>query len=65
MKQEEYANLAAKYALFLLRSHRNLDTASAEACNLWALLQEGLGERDDNPQVPLEAIVEYVKKQMI
>lgn len=64
MTQEEYARLAARYACYLLYSRRTIDTASADASNLYALLQEGLGIHDDSPQVPLDKIVEYVIEQM-
>lgn len=64
MTREEYAKLAATYALFLLRQRPTIDSASADACNLYALLQEGLGDSDNDPQVPLDEIVKYVHNQM-
>ena len=64
MTQQEYAELAGRYILYLLYTRETIDCHSAEACNLGALVQEGLGNHDEDPQVPLDVIVEYVKKQM-
>jgi len=58
------AELAARYALFLLYRDGAIDGASAEGCNLWTLLQEGLGDHDDAPQVPLDEVVGRVEEQM-
>lgn len=65
MTKQEYATLAARYALYLLYNRRVIDTGSAEGCNLWTLLQEGLGGHDDNAATPpLADIVKFVKEQM-
>lgn len=65
--QHEVLKLAARYALHLLytKSHEMGEFGkSADHCNLWDLLQEGLGHHDEHPQVSLEEIISFVKKQL-
>jgi len=64
MTRQEYAALAAEYTLWLLYRRKSIESGSTEACNLWALFQEGLGHCDPDPQVPLLEIVEYVRSEM-
>lgn len=67
MTKDEVLKLAARFALHLLYTKQHemgSFGASADSCNLWALLQEGLGDHDDQPQVPLDQIIVTVKKQL-
>lgn len=64
MTNLEYLQLGAKFALRLLYRNRTIDSGSADGCNLWALFQEGLGNHDPNPQVPLADIVARVRGQI-
>lgn len=64
MSQQDYAMLAMRYAIWLLYNKGSIDGSSAHGCNLGALLQEGLGNHDEDPQVPLDKIVALVKSEM-
>ncbi len=64
MMPADYAKLAAEYARHLLYRDGRIEGSSASGCNLWALLQEGLGNHDNDPQVPLAEIVTCVREDM-
>lgn len=55
--------LGARFALHLLY-HGGIEAGSADSCNLFTLLQEGLGSHDDSPQVPLAEVVAHVRLQL-
>lgn len=65
---QDLLRLAAKYLLHVLYTNQHdmsKLTHSAEFCNLWSLCQEGLGEHDDYPQVPLEDIIVLVEQELL
>ena len=61
-KRIELLVLTAKLAVYI--SVHGSSPGSADMCNLHELALAGLGYDDDSPQVPLDKIVECVKKQL-
>jgi hypothetical protein len=65
--EEQTLILAARFALHLLYQYQHsmgIFAGSADYCNLLALLQAGLGNQDQNPQVSLDEIIARVRKQL-
>lgn len=64
---DDILKLAARFALHLLYKHQHdMGTfgGSADCCNLWELLQAGLGHVDHHPQVPLDVVIALVVEQV-
>jgi hypothetical protein len=63
--EEQTLILAARFTLHLFYQHSmGILAGSADYCNLLALLQAGLGNQDQNPQVSLDEIIARVRKQL-
>lgn len=62
-KQIEQLQLTARLAAVMCLNNQ-VDSGSADMCNLHELALAGLGYHDTHPQVPLDEIERYVKDQL-